>query len=201
TRRTSARSSTQGSTRKAVVLRPCGGSAASTSRPRPCQGWGPAMRRPLFLSGFMATGKSTVGQKLAERTGRRFIDRDARLATRLGTTIAEYFARAGEASFRAEEQAELRRVLAEPYGDAAPVVALGGGALLARDLRLEVLDAAVVVTLKASAAEVARRAGGRSGRPLLDTPDPERRALELLAQRALAYAEAHATVSTDGRTP
>lgn len=159
------------------------------------------MRRPLFLSGFMATGKSTVGQKLAERTGRRFIDLDARLAARLGSTIADYFARAGEAAFRAEEQAEVRRVLAEPYGDAAPVVALGGGALLSRELRLEVLDAAVVVTLRASAAEVARRAGGRSGRPLLDAPDPERRALELLAQRALAYAEAHATVSTDGRTP
>jgi shikimate kinase/3-dehydroquinate synthase len=159
------------------------------------------MRRPLFLSGFMATGKSTVGQKLAERTGRPFVDLDARLSARLGTTIQDYFARAGEAAFRAEEQAEVRRVLGEASGEAAPVVALGGGALLSRELRLEVLDAAVVVTLSASPAEVARRAGGRSGRPLLDAPDPERRALELLAQRALAYAEAHATIPTDGRTP
>jgi len=159
------------------------------------------MRRPLFLSGFMATGKSTVGQKLAERTGRPFVDLDARLSARLGATIPDFFARAGEAAFRAEEQAEVRRVLGEASGEAAPVVALGGGALLARELRLEVLDAAVVVSLSASPAEVARRAGGRGGRPLLDAPDPERRALELLAQRALAYAEAHATVPTDGRTP
>lgn len=157
------------------------------------------MRRPLFLSGFMATGKSTVGRLLAERTGRPFIDLDARLSARLGTSIPEYFARAGEAAFRAEEQAEVRRVLGEASTEAAPVVALGGGALLERELRLEVLDAAIVVTLSATPAEVARRAGGRSGRPLLDAPDPERRALELMAQRAQAYAEAHATVATDGR--
>ncbi|HEV8550899.1 MAG TPA: bifunctional shikimate kinase/3-dehydroquinate synthase, partial [Polyangiaceae bacterium] len=159
------------------------------------------MRRPLLLSGFMATGKSTVGRLLAERTGRPFVDLDARLAARLGSTIPEYFARAGEASFRAEEQAELRRVLAGPGDAPAPVVALGGGALLNRDVRLEALDQAVVVTLAASAAEVARRAGHRSGRPLLDAPNPEQRALELLAQRAVAYAEAHAVVRTDGQSP
>jgi shikimate kinase/3-dehydroquinate synthase len=159
------------------------------------------MRRPLFLSGFMATGKSTVGHKLAERTGRPFVDLDARLSARLGASIPDFFARAGEAAFRAEEQAEVRSVLGEATAQAAPVVALGGGALLSRELRLEVLDAAVVVTLSASPAEIARRAGGRSGRPLLDAPDPERRALELLAQRAHAYAEAHATVPTDGRSP
>src|SRR6187399_501747 len=109
------------------------------------------MRRPLFLSGFMATGKSTVGRLLAERAQRPFIDLDARLAARLGTSIPEYFARAGEAAFRLEERQELGRLLDEPYGERAPVVALGGGALLARDLRLEVLDRAVVITLAASA--------------------------------------------------
>jgi shikimate kinase/3-dehydroquinate synthase len=159
------------------------------------------MRRPLFLSGFMATGKSTVGRLLAERAQRPFIDLDARLAARLGTSIPEYFARAGEAAFRLAEREELGRLLDEPYGERAPVVALGGGALLARELRLQVLDRAVVITLAASAAEVARRAGTRSDRPLLDAPDPEQRALELLAERKLAYAEAHATVTTDGRSP
>jgi len=159
------------------------------------------MRRPLFLSGFMATGKSTVGRLLADKTQRPFIDLDARLAARLGTSIPEYFARAGEAAFRDEERQELRRLLAEPFADRAPVVALGGGALLDRAIRLEVLDQAVVVTLAASPAVVARRAGTRSGRPLLDAPDPEQRALELLSQRKLAYAEAHAQLATDGKTP
>jgi shikimate kinase/3-dehydroquinate synthase len=159
------------------------------------------MRRPLLLSGFMATGKSTVGRLVAERTGRTFVDLDARLEARLGTSIPAFFAARGEALFRAEERAELERILAHPSADAAPVVALGGGALLARDLRLRALDSAVVLTLQASPAEIAKRVGSSSGRPLLDAPDPTQRALELLAQRATAYAEAHAALATDGRSP
>jgi shikimate kinase/3-dehydroquinate synthase len=149
----------------------------------------------------MATGKSTVGRLLAERVGSPFIDLDARLEARLGTKIPEFFARRGEAAFRAEERSELARILAEARDGAPPVVALGGGALLARDARLDAIDRAVVVTLSASPAEIARRAGARSGRPLLDAPDPAQRALELLAQRRPAYVEAHAVLATDGRTP
>jgi shikimate kinase / 3-dehydroquinate synthase len=159
------------------------------------------MRRPLLLSGFMATGKTTVGRLVAERTGRPFVDLDERLEQRLGTTIPAFFAAQGEAAFRAEERAELERTLADARPDAAPVLALGGGALLARDLRLQALDSAVVLTLQASPGEIARRAGTSSGRPLLDAPDPARRALELLSQRATAYAEAHATLPTDGHSP
>jgi shikimate kinase / 3-dehydroquinate synthase len=159
------------------------------------------MRRPLLLSGFMATGKSTVGRLLAQRAGRPFIDLDLALERRLGLKIPEFFAKHGEAAFRVEERQEIERALAESRPDAAPLIALGGGALLARDLRLRVLDAAVVITLSASPSEIARRAGSRSGRPLLDAPDPAQRALELLAQRSLAYSEAHASIATDGRTP
>lgn len=159
------------------------------------------MQRPLLLSGFMATGKSTVGRLVAARVGRPFVDLDTRLQARLGRKIADFFAERGEAAFRVEERAELERVLAEASPEAPPVVALGGGALLARDVRLHALDRAVVVTLSASPQEIARRAGANSGRPLLDAPDPARRALELLAQREDAYVEAHAVLPTDGRTP
>src|SRR5690242_6338122 len=106
------------------------------------------MRRPLLLSGFMATGKSTVGRLLAQRAGRPFIDLDHELERRLGVKIPEFFAKHGEAAFRAEERREVVRALALAGSD-APVVALGGGALLSRDLRLQALDAAVVVTLSA----------------------------------------------------
>src|SRR5690348_12517185 len=124
------------------------------------------MRRPLLLSGFMATGKSTVGRLVAQRAGRPFIDLDQELERRLGQKIPEFFAKHGEAAFRAEERREVERVLGMS-GREAPVVALGGGALLSRDLRLKALDEAVVVTLSAAPAEIARRAGSSSGRPLL----------------------------------
>ena len=66
------------------------------------QGWATQMRRPLLLSGFMATGKSTVGRLVAERTRRPFVDLDARLEARLGMSIPAFFAARGEAGFRVE---------------------------------------------------------------------------------------------------
>jgi shikimate kinase/3-dehydroquinate synthase len=160
------------------------------------------MLRPLLLGGSMATGKSTVARLLASHVGRRFVDLDERIEARFGKRIAEVFATDGEPAFRQVEREELERTLDEALARKdAPIVALGGGALLPRDLRLRALDEAVVVTLEASPAEVARRASSSGGRPLLDGASLERRAAELVAQRAPAYAEAHARIATDGKAP
>lgn len=159
------------------------------------------MQRPLFLSGFMATGKTSVGRLVAERTGRPFIDLDQRIEARAGKTVARIFADQGEAHFRKLERAELETLFSESETAPGPVVALGGGALMPRDLRLRALDRAVVVTLEASPAEVLRRTGSRSGRPLLDQQNGDTRVRELLEQRSAAYAESHGCVPTDGRTP
>ncbi len=155
------------------------------------------MRRPLLLTGFMATGKSTIGRRLAEITGRSFVDLDTRIESSAGQTVAELFRNHGEAHFRALERQAIDALLRE--GDNG-IVALGGGALLARDLRLRVLDHAVLVSLQASPSEIARRAGGNSTRPLLAGPDPIARAEELLELRGPAYAEAHARVATENRS-
>lgn len=146
----------------------------------------------------MATGKSSLGPRLAQRTGRAFLDLDAEIEAQLGTPLPQFFAQHGESEFRALERRTLLKLLAERSGE-APVIALGGGALLARDLRLQVLDTAVVVTLEASVEEVLRRAEQQPARPLLQGPEPAQRARELLDLRASAYAEAHARIRTDGR--
>ncbi len=160
------------------------------------------MRRPLLLNGFMGVGKSTIGRALAQATGRPLIDLDERLEARLGTTIADYFTRHGEAAFRAGERREFEGVLAEALISAdPPIIALGGGALLSRSLRLRALESAVVVTLEADLGDIARRTAGSGLRPLLDGADALARARELLELRAPAYAEAHARVRTSGRSP
>jgi shikimate kinase / 3-dehydroquinate synthase len=148
----------------------------------------------------MASGKTTVGRLIAEREKRPFIDLDQAIEARLGESVKELFARLGEAGFRAEERRELLALFDRVTGP-SPVVALGGGALLARDLRLLALDRAVVVCLQASPRETARRAGNGSSRPNLTSGDLEQRATDLLSQRELTYAEAHAAVTTDGLTP
>jgi shikimate kinase / 3-dehydroquinate synthase len=156
------------------------------------------MRRPLLLSGFMGTGKSTLGRRVAQATGRPFVDLDARIEHRLGKPVKRIFAEDGEPAFRRAEADALREVLESAE---ACVVALGGGALLRRSMRLSAIDRAVVVTLEATPTAIAARTAKRGARPLLDVDDPAARIAELLEQRASAYAECHARLATYERSP
>ena len=156
------------------------------------------MRRPLLLNGFMATGKSTVGALVAQRTERPFIDLDRAIEAQAGSSVEQLFATRGEATFRSLERAVLTRILGDAKTSGpAPVIAVGGGALLPRDLRLQALDECVVITLEGSAPELARRALAQGARPLLSGGNPELRVSELLALRATSYAEAHARISCE----
>jgi len=102
----------------------------------------------------MASGKSTLGRLVAQRTGRTFVDLDQRIESRAGLPVNEIFARHGERAFRQWETEALEEVLSSGRPD---VVALGGGALLVRASRLKALDRALVVTLAAEAEEISRR--------------------------------------------
>ncbi|HWZ90771.1 MAG TPA: 3-dehydroquinate synthase, partial [Polyangiaceae bacterium] len=156
------------------------------------------MRRPLIVNGFMATGKSTVGELVARAAQRPFIDLDRVIEAEAGASVENLFATRGESSFRSLERTCLLRILREAEGTTqAPVISVGGGALLRRDLRLKVLDECVVVTLEGAPAQLVRRALAQGARPLLAGPDPAARVTELLDLRASAYAEAHARISSD----
>ncbi|MEZ4228688.1 MAG: 3-dehydroquinate synthase [Polyangiaceae bacterium] len=158
-----------------------------------------AFKRPLLIGGFMGTGKSTVGRLVAARAGVDFLDLDTELERRAGHAVRAIFEREGEAGFRARERELLRSLLSGT--DPPRVIALGGGALLARPQRLHALQRAVVVSLSATTDEILRRLHGDSTRPLLDAVDPAARVSELLDARALAYAEAHFQLDTSGETP
>lgn len=155
------------------------------------------MKRPLIVNGFMASGKSSVAKRVAELTGRPFVDLDARIETRFGAPVTRIFAEKGEAEFRQAEREELRSALAA--GGDAPVIAVGGGCLVRRELRLEAIDRAVVVSLQVTADEVVARVGSDTTRPNL-AGDVRRRAEELLELRADAYNEAHARIDTRGKS-
>jgi shikimate kinase/3-dehydroquinate synthase len=156
------------------------------------------MARPLLLTGFMATGKSTLGQQLAQRLGRRFVDLDASIEAQTGKLISTLFRDHGEGHFRELERQALRLLL---DSSDAPVVALGGGALLQREQRLHALERAVVIALHAKPETLAHRIAAAGGsRPLGAHGNPEHLEL-LLSQRAAGYAEAHARLDTDDTSP
>ena len=151
--------------------------------------------RTVALSGFMGTGKSTVGPALARRLGVPFVDADEEIEREAGKRVRELWQEEGEAGFRAREAAVVERLLAEP---SPKVIALGGGAVTVERTRRLLVERAVIVTLKATPETIVARAGEVAARPNLAVgPDPVARARELLSQRAAAYAEAHLTVDTE----
>src|SRR5271167_4117040 len=84
-----------------------------------------ASLRSIVLTGFMGSGKTTVGPLVADRLGWRFLDVDDVIENEAGATIAEMFARHGESQFRDREFATIARLA----GSDALVLALGGGAI------------------------------------------------------------------------
>ena len=84
----------------------------------------PSIER-IVLTGFMGSGKSTIGRSLAERLGWRFVDLDNVIEERDGRSVARIFAESGEPAFRVKET----EALASSLGESHLVIALGGGAL------------------------------------------------------------------------
>ncbi len=146
----------------------------------------------ILLVGFMGSGKSTVGARLAERLGCAFLDLDTRIEAAAGCSIYEIFDRQGEAAFRELEHRELARLLDEP---ASPgVVALGGGTFTQPD-NLELIESrsTVSVWLDAPAEELL----ARCQRQALDRPlaRERERFLKLHQQRLPFYARARVHVN------
>ena len=153
----------------------------------------------VVLTGFMGTGKSTVGRLLAERLGRPFVDVDAQIVERAGCTIPEIFAKRGEAGFRTLEGEVCRDV----GGRGGLVIATGGGALLDEDVREAMEETGTIVCLTCDVDEILRRLGGVLNRPLLDRSfgDPRLRIERLLTERAEGYAALPHHVDTMGCAP
>ena len=138
----------------------------------------------IILTGFMATGKSTLGRRLAKRIGYRFIDTDAEIEKRSGQAIAEIFETQGEASFRRLES-ELVKELA---GQQRLVVATGGGLVMNPENVAALEKTGRIICLTAPPEEIlARVTRQKQTRPLLDDPDPQSKISALLQQRARVY--------------
>jgi shikimate kinase len=158
------------------------------------------MKSKLVLTGFMATGKSAVGRRVAAILGREFIDTDHLIVARTGKPIAEIFSEQGEARFRALE----RQVIEELADRPSPAVISTGGGSLVDDHNYETLaKVATIVCLTARPAVIARRVGGSSNlRPkLAEAQLPlEEAIVELMARRAAAYSRIGLTIDTSDLT-
>jgi shikimate kinase len=149
-------------------------------------------KRNIFLCGFMATGKSSVGKQLAAALHWEFLDMDALIESEAGTSISEIFSSRGEAAFRAKEARMVER-LAERTGC---VVATGGGVIVEPENLKIMKRCGVVITLAADIPTILERSGKTDTRPLLQATDRLERIRTLMEQRAPFYAQADIVLDT-----
>ncbi len=152
----------------------------------------------LVLIGFMGTGKSVLGRRVAALARRPFADMDTEIEQRAGKPIPRIFSEDGEAAFRKMESA-----LAAEWGGTleGTVISCGGGVVLRED-NLRALGAnGVLVCLTARPEIILERTSRARNRPLLETQDREQKIRDLLAARAPLYARIPNQLDTSDLDP
>ncbi|MGD0802010.1 MAG: shikimate kinase [Terracidiphilus sp.] len=156
-----------------------------------------ALPRRIVLTGFMGSGKSTVGPLIAGRLGWSFVDADDVIEAEAGATIAELFARYGEAAFRECEHKVIKALAAKD----ALVLALGGGAIehaATRTLLLATPGTLLIHLEVELATTLARCQGTELLRPILAD---QVNLVSRYQRRMPLYRMAHISIPVDALTP
>ena len=153
------------------------------------------MKNNIILIGYMGCGKSTIGRRVARKWKASFLDTDAWIEEKEGTTISEIFTTKGEPYFRDLETGLLKE-LQRKDGDF--VLSLGGGVPVREENRALLQSLGTVIYLKTSKEEIIRRVSKDANRPLLQGGALEEKVTALMAARESIYMEtAHVEVCTD----
>ena len=137
----------------------------------------------ISLIGFMGTGKSTVGQKLAQKLDYQFIDLDHEIVKEDGREIPAIFAQDGEEYFR-----DLETKVTDKIGSQdQQVIATGGGVVLKDQNIANLKQNGILILLTAQPEEIYERTKDDSNRPLLEVDDPLAKIRSLLSERQDRY--------------
>ncbi len=151
------------------------------------------LHKTIVLVGMMGSGKTAVGTAMARQLGVEFRDSDREIEKAASMSIAEIFARDGEAFFRDREAEVIGRLMA----DTPAILSTGGGAFLAERNRKLIKTKGLAVWLKADLELLWSRVAHKDTRPLLRTDDPKATLAALCAAREPVYALAPVHVDAD----
>ena len=146
----------------------------------------PEPRHNIVLIGFMGTGKTTVGERVAAGLGFRFADTDSLIEQRTGMPIPAIFEKHGEGAFRRLETDVLQQLISKQH----LVVSTGGGIVTVPENLPLLHRLGFVILLTADEEIILRRISANQNRPLLRTKDPQKTIRDLLTARSLQYTRA-----------
>jgi len=157
----------------------------------------PVHIKNIFLIGMMGTGKSTLGVKLAEKLEWSFVDLDAQIEKRAGTSISEIFSKQGEEAFRDMES----EILVEVCRNNHQVIATGGGIILRDKNRMLMKKQGYQIWLKATPETIFTRVKDNPSRPVLGAVPTLEKIRSVLSQRETYYSKAPINMNTDAHSP
>lgn len=152
--------------------------------------------RNIILVGFMGTGKSSVGRKVASILRLNFIDMDEEIEKREKRSIPEIFGCFGESYFRQCE----RNLVKELAGRSSLVISAGGGVVLRKENIEDFSKSGLVICLDASIETIVKRIGSDKTRPLLAVDDKVSKIKELMSKRKAYYDMIKLHINTDNKS-
>ena len=154
------------------------------------------MKKNIVLIGFMGSGKTAVGKRLANKLNMQFFDTDENIEKVSGMSIGKIFNDYGEVRFRSEETLAVKRACMMNNC----VIATGGGAVLIPENVDFLAKSGVIVALEASPEEIQKRVSKRNSfRPLLGNDKSIENITKLLEQRIPIYNKADYKINTTGK--
>ena len=152
--------------------------------------------RNIVLLGFMGTGKTAVGKKVARKLKMEYLDVDDLIEKETGISISEIFSRFGEKHFR-----DLESKMAEKVAQYEnKVMATGGGIVLKKENMDNLRKKGTLICLIATPELILKRTKAEHHRPLLEVDYPSATIKELLKFRAPYYAQADYSIDTSPLT-
>ncbi len=153
----------------------------------------PGVKPNLYLLGFMGTGKSVLGRRLAERLNFRFLDSDDEIEKKYSMSVRDIFSKFGEGKFREME----REFITAGHPSSACVVACGGGMSCRPGMPELLRSKGVCVVLFSKPEEILERVSGTSKRPLLNVANPMDKIRSLLKERTPFYMKSGVAIVAD----
>ncbi len=155
------------------------------------------LKQPVFLCGMMGSGKSTIGEKIAEKLEVPFKDLDSVIVESEGMSIPEIFEQKEEKGFRQIERKQLIKLA----GNFDGVLALGGGSLQNQQIVDHLKIYGWLVFIDASRNDILERLSDPTGRPMLESSDELAERIDsLFDERMQYYEQAHFSVQTENKS-